>query len=86
MTTGADATSYEFRFDADGAPKPESALHDPGLAAAPILVAGENFGCGSSREVGVRALQEYGFRAVIARNFAEFRAKCIQEPPFACRH
>lgn len=62
---------YEFRFDSDGAPKPDFALNDPGLAGAPILVAGENFGCGSSREVAVWALQDYGFRAVIARNFAD---------------
>lgn len=62
---------YEFRFDSDGAPKPDFALNDLRLAGAPILVAGENFGCGSSREVAVWALQDYGFRAVIARKFAD---------------
>ncbi|OAF06258.1 hypothetical protein AYJ54_14090 [Bradyrhizobium centrolobii] len=62
---------YEFRFNADGTPKPDFVLSDPRFAQAPILIAGENFGCGSSREVAVWALQDYGFRAVIARNFAD---------------
>ncbi|WP_426420395.1 3-isopropylmalate dehydratase small subunit [Bradyrhizobium genosp. A] len=62
---------YEFRYDSDGAPKQDFVLNDAQFAGAPILVAGENFGCGSSREVAVWALQDYGFRAVIARNFAD---------------
>ena len=62
---------YEFRFEADGKPKPQFVLNDPQFAAAPILVAGENFGCGSSREVAVWALAAYGFRVVVARSFAE---------------
>lgn len=67
----AEILFYEFRFNADGSPKLEFALNDPLLAQAPILIAGENFGCGSSREVAVWALRDYGFRAVIARNFAD---------------
>lgn len=62
---------YEFRFAADGTPKPHFVLNEPRFAGAPILVAGENFGCGSSREVAVWSLIDYGFRAVIARSFAE---------------
>jgi 3-isopropylmalate dehydratase small subunit len=66
-----DVLFYEFRFTADGAPKPDFALNKPQFKGATILVVGENFGCGSSREVAVWALQDYGFRAVIARNFAD---------------
>jgi 3-isopropylmalate/(R)-2-methylmalate dehydratase small subunit len=46
-------------------------LNQPQFAGAPILVAGENFGCGSSREVALWSLLDCGFRAVIARSFAE---------------
>ncbi|MBR1176197.1 3-isopropylmalate dehydratase small subunit [Bradyrhizobium sp. KB893862 SZCCT0404] len=62
---------HEFRFDAAGQPRPDFVLNDRQFAGAPILLAGENFGCGSSREVAVWALLDYGFRAVIARSFAE---------------
>jgi 3-isopropylmalate/(R)-2-methylmalate dehydratase small subunit len=62
---------YEFRFAADGKPNPQFVLNAPRFAEAPILVAEENFGCGSSREVAVWALTAYGFRAVVARSFAE---------------
>ncbi|MCK1622502.1 3-isopropylmalate dehydratase small subunit [Bradyrhizobium sp. 147] len=62
---------YEFRFTADGTPKPYFVLNEPQFTGAAILVAGENFGCGSSREVAVWSLIDYGFRAVIARSFAE---------------
>jgi 3-isopropylmalate/(R)-2-methylmalate dehydratase small subunit len=48
---------YEFRFAADGSPKSDFALNNPQFAKAPILVVGENFGCGSSREVGAWALE-----------------------------
>ncbi|WP_024521121.1 3-isopropylmalate dehydratase small subunit [Bradyrhizobium sp. Tv2a-2] len=62
---------YEVRFSADGSPKPDFVLNKRQFAGAPILVAGENFGCGSSREVAAWALQDYGFRAVIARSFSD---------------
>ncbi|MBR0781399.1 3-isopropylmalate dehydratase small subunit [Bradyrhizobium iriomotense] len=62
---------HEFRFDAAGQLKPEFVLNVPQFAGGPILLAGENFGCGSSREVAVWALLDYGFRAVIAKSFAE---------------
>src|SRR6266702_2750798 len=59
---------YEFRFAADGEPTPDFVLNQPRFAGAPILVASENFGCGSSREVAVWSLIDYGFRAVIVRS------------------
>ncbi|MDA9397299.1 3-isopropylmalate dehydratase small subunit [Bradyrhizobium sp. CCBAU 45389] len=62
---------HEFRFDAAGQLKPDFVLNEVQFAQGPILLAGENFGCGSSREVAVWALLDYGFRAVIARSFAE---------------
>lgn len=59
-------------------PDPDFVLNDPAFAAAPILLAGENFGCGSSREHAVWALHEYGVRAVIAPSFAPiFRGNCV---------
>ena len=62
---------YDWRFDADGARKGDFVLHDPRCANATVLVAGKNFGCGSSREHAVWALADYGFRVVIASSFAD---------------
>ena len=62
---------YEFRFTAAGEPKPDFVLNEARFSEAPILLAGDNFGCGSSREVAVWALRDYGFHAVIAKSFAE---------------
>lgn len=62
---------YEFRFGPDGKPKADFVLNDPRFAGASILILGENFGCGSSRESAAWALKDYGFRAVIAKSFAE---------------
>jgi 3-isopropylmalate/(R)-2-methylmalate dehydratase small subunit len=57
---------------------PDFVLNRPGAAEAKILVAGANFGCGSSREHAVWALQDFGFQAVIAPSFADiFRNNCI---------
>ena len=58
------------RFDADGNPKPHP-LNDPRHAGATILLAGRNFGCGSSREHAPQALYRHGIRAVLAESFAE---------------
>jgi 3-isopropylmalate/(R)-2-methylmalate dehydratase small subunit len=58
---------------------PEFVLNDPARDGATILIAGENFGCGSSREHAVWALQDYGFRAVIAPSFADiFRGNALK--------
>ncbi len=60
-------------------PNPEFVLNKPGYFGTQILIAGENFGCGSSREHAVWALAEYGIRAIIAPSFsAIFQSNCIQ--------
>lgn len=61
---------YDERFDADGNPKPHP-INDPRYAGASILLAGRNFGCGSSREHAPQALYRHGIRAVLAESFAE---------------
>ncbi len=61
---------YDERFDADGKQKPHP-INDPKYAGASILLAGRNFGCGSSREHAPQALYRHGFRAVLAESFAE---------------
>ncbi|HUM06988.1 MAG TPA: 3-isopropylmalate dehydratase small subunit [Terriglobales bacterium] len=65
---------YDWRFAPDGSKKSDFVLHEPRYANATILVAGKNFGCGSSREHAVWALADYGFRAVIAPSFADIFA------------
>jgi 3-isopropylmalate/(R)-2-methylmalate dehydratase small subunit len=62
---------YNWRFDNDGNPRKDFSLNDPKYKSASILVAGENFGCGSSREHAPWALQDYGFRVIIAPSFAD---------------
>jgi 3-isopropylmalate/(R)-2-methylmalate dehydratase small subunit len=62
---------FDWRFRDDGTPNPEFELNRPGYEGASILVAGRNFGCGSSREHAPWALQDYGFRAIIAPSFAD---------------
>lgn len=64
----------DWRFDADGKKNPDFVLHDPRYEGATILVAGKNFGCGSSREHAVWALADFGFRAVISSSFADIFA------------
>jgi 3-isopropylmalate/(R)-2-methylmalate dehydratase small subunit len=65
---------YDWRFGADGNKKPDFVLHQPRYEAASVLVAGKNFGCGSSREHAVWALADFGFRAVISPSFADIFA------------
>ncbi|MCD0503510.1 3-isopropylmalate dehydratase small subunit [Bordetella petrii] len=62
---------YDLRFDEAGQPRADCVLNQPAYAGASILVAGPNFGCGSSREHAVWGLQQYGIRAVIAASFGE---------------
>jgi 3-isopropylmalate/(R)-2-methylmalate dehydratase small subunit len=65
---------YDWRFGSDGKKNPDFVLHDPRYEGASILVAGKNFGCGSSREHAVWALAHFGFRAVISSSFADIFA------------
>ncbi|MGH9644797.1 MAG: 3-isopropylmalate dehydratase small subunit [Terriglobales bacterium] len=65
---------YDWRFDGDGAEIGDFVLSEPRYRGASILVAGKNFGCGSSREHAVWALADYGFRVVIAPSFADIFA------------
>lgn len=62
---------YDLRFDGDGRPKEEFVLNQPTYAGAGILIAGPNFGCGSSREHAPWALTDFGLRCVIAASFAD---------------
>jgi 3-isopropylmalate/(R)-2-methylmalate dehydratase small subunit len=65
---------YDWRFGADGKKNPDFVLHEPRYEGATILVAGKNFGCGSSREHAVWALADFGFRVVISSSFADIFA------------
>jgi 3-isopropylmalate/(R)-2-methylmalate dehydratase small subunit len=65
---------YDWRFAADGKKNADFVLHEPRYANASILVAGKNFGCGSSREHAVWSLADFGFRVVIASSFADIFA------------
>src|SRR5580700_2894800 len=70
---------YDLRFDEQGRPKPGFVLDDPRFAGAGILIAGDNFGCGSSREHAAWALLDFGVRCVIAPSFADiFYNNCFQ--------
>lgn len=62
---------YDWRFNGDGSVNREFALNDPRHRGASVLVAGKNFGCGSSREHAPWALADYGFEAIIAPTFAD---------------
>ncbi len=62
---------YDWRYDEDGKPRASFELNRPEYAGARVLLAGRNFGCGSSREHAAWALQDYGFDAVIAPSFGD---------------
>ncbi len=67
----------EWRYLDDGGPNPDFAMNKPEHAGANVLLAGRNFGCGSSREHAPWALEDAGFRAIIAPSFADiFRTNC----------
>ncbi len=70
---------YDWRYLPDGSPNPDFELNRAGYEGASILVAGRNFGCGSSREHAPWALREYGFQVIIASSIADiFYNNCIQ--------
>ncbi|MBE0530901.1 MAG: 3-isopropylmalate dehydratase small subunit [Rhodospirillales bacterium] len=70
---------FEMRFDDDGNEKPDFVLNRPAYRAAKILVAGDNFGCGSSREHAPWALLDFGIRCVISTSFADiFYNNCFK--------
>ncbi|MEO8027112.1 MAG: 3-isopropylmalate dehydratase small subunit [Bryobacteraceae bacterium] len=66
-----DQLFYDWRYDATGAPKPDFILNQDWAKTAQVLLAGDNFGCGSSREHAPWALTQYGFRAVLSTSFAD---------------
>lgn len=61
----------DWRYDADGQPRPDFVLNTPAAEGAQVLVAGRNFGCGSSREHAPWALLDYGIRAVVSTEIAD---------------
>jgi 3-isopropylmalate/(R)-2-methylmalate dehydratase small subunit len=70
---------HDVRFDAAGAERPEFVLNQPAFRPATILVAAENFGCGSSREAAVWALIAYGIRVVVAPSLGDiFHQNCLK--------
>jgi len=74
-----DQLFYDWRYDASGNPKPDFLLNRPEGRQAQVLLAGDNFGCGSSREHAPWALTQYGFRAVISTSFADiFRGNALK--------
>jgi len=83
VTTGreglAEAAFADWRYDADGNPIADFVLNQPETKGATVLVAGNNFGCGSSREHAPWSLLDYGFRAVISTDFADiFRSNSLK--------
>ncbi len=70
---------YDWRHTPDGQLDPAFSLNQPRYSGASVLVAGKNFGCGSSREHAVWALEDFGFRVVIAPSFADiFANNCVK--------
>jgi 3-isopropylmalate/(R)-2-methylmalate dehydratase small subunit len=69
----------DWRYDKDGKPRPDFVLNQPAAADCKVLVAGRNFGCGSSREHAPWALLDFGFRAVISTEIADiFRSNSLK--------
>jgi len=74
-----DCLFFSWRFNEDGTPKEDFVLNQPEYRDARVLVAGHNFGCGSSREHAPWALRDYGIRCVIAPSFADiFYNNCFK--------
>lgn len=74
-----DQLFNDWRYLADGSPNPDFVLNKPESKGAEILLAGDNFGCGSSREHAPWALTQFGFKAVISTSFADiFKANSLK--------
>ena len=74
-----DQLFCDWRYDAAGRPRPDFILNQPRARGAEILLAGDNFGCGSSREHAPWALSQFGFRAVVSTSFADiFRQNALK--------
>lgn len=82
LTQRADLRHYAFealRYRDDGTPDPGCVFNQPAYRNAPILLAGRNFGCGSSREGAVAAIMALGFRVILAPSFGDiFHANCLK--------
>ena len=74
-----DFLFYDWRYQADGTDNPDFPLNHPDYQGASFLVAGDNFGCGSSREHAVWALKDYGFRAIVSTSYSDiFYTNCVK--------
>jgi 3-isopropylmalate/(R)-2-methylmalate dehydratase small subunit len=74
-----DQLFFDWRYLADGSPNPEFVINRPEMAGRNVLLAGDNFGCGSSREHAPWALMAWGIRAVISSSFADiFRSNALK--------
>ena len=74
-----DQLFFDWRYLADGSPNPEFVINRPEMAGRNVLLAGDNFGCGSSREHAPWALMAWGVRAVISSSFADiFRSNALK--------
>ncbi|MBM3905434.1 MAG: 3-isopropylmalate dehydratase small subunit [Thaumarchaeota archaeon] len=70
---------YDWRFDQNNSPRKEFVLNDPKYIGSQILISGDNFGCGSSREHAAWAIKDYGFDVIIAPSFADiFYNNCFK--------
>lgn len=78
-TGWGDLLFYDWRYEADGTPKPEFVLNQAWAKTTKILLAGDNFGCGSSREHAPWSLTQYGLRAIISTSFADiFKSNALK--------
>jgi 3-isopropylmalate/(R)-2-methylmalate dehydratase small subunit len=75
----ADALFYDWRYDAEGIPKPDFVINQPEMQGRQVLLAGDNFGAGSSREHAPWALTSWGIRAILSTSFADiFRNNALK--------
>ncbi len=78
-TGWGDLLFYDWRYDAEGQPKPDFVLNQDWAKSAQVLLGGDNFGCGSSREHAPWSLTQYGFRAILSTSFADiFKSNALK--------